>query len=271
MSATVQEVTFRSEGFTLYGRRRDLGAGTPCVVLLCGIGFHTFEYEPLARHLAERGIGSLAFDYRCHGRSNGPRGDWRLAGLCADAAAAIAVADPGEHPVHLFGNSLGAMVALRAGDRPEVAGVVAANAPARIADFMLTRARRMLLRVADPVSRVIPVRIGLHHFYDYGDLLEDPQWLATIRADPRIGPARRLTIATYRDLLDGWDGAAAVRGLSRPLLVVNGSRDRFQPPEQTEQLLRAAGPAVRHETLDTGHLPHLDDPAAVADLLSRWL
>lgn len=272
MQLRVEEIRFDSDGIVLYGRRRRPGPGRPMVVLLPGIGFHTFEYEPLAEQLAERDIGTLSVDLRGHGRSGGRRGDWRLADLAADACRAVAEAGAAGGAVHVFGNSLGAMVGLLAGGRDDrVRSVVASNAPAHVARFMLSPWRRTLYAVARPAARCVAFRVGLHHFYDYDDLIEDPSWIERIRSDPLVGPARRLTLATYGELLERWDGPAAVRAVRCPLLILNGSRDRFQPAEQTEQLLGARDPRPVHRSLDAGHLPHLDDPAAVADMVAWWV
>ena len=174
-------------------------------------------------------------------------------------------------PIYLFGNSLGAMVALQtaAGDE-RVLGVAAANAPARIADFLLTRPRRALFSLAKLVAPVVPVRISVNHFYSYDDLIDDPSWVSAIEADPLVADARRLSVATYSTLLDGWDGPAMVRRLDKPLLLIQGRNDRMQPPRQSELLFEAAKEPKRYELLDTGHLPHLEDPIGLAELLRGW-
>jgi hypothetical protein len=56
MNGEVEEVWFPSGGLELYGRLRTSAADSPTIILLCGIGFHTFEYEPLATWLAARGV-----------------------------------------------------------------------------------------------------------------------------------------------------------------------------------------------------------------------
>ncbi|MGZ5320198.1 MAG: alpha/beta hydrolase [Solirubrobacterales bacterium] len=150
MGADVETVTLRSGDLDLYGRLYSRGDEAPTIVLLSGLGFHTFEYEPLATALGAAGISALSFDFRGHGRSAGPRGRWTLDELAADCGCAIDFAwRRNGGPVVLFGNSLGAMIAILTGardDRP--LGVVAANTPARIGDFLLTRPRRALFALA---------------------------------------------------------------------------------------------------------------------------
>jgi len=149
-TTVVEEIRFPSGEFDLYGRLRRRGTPAPTMLLLCGIGFHTFEYEPLAGQLADRGISSFSFDYRGHGRSTGRRGTWRLADLVRDTSAAIDALHKGRpRSVRVFGNSLGAMVAILAGTYDARVGAVAAcNAPAHVADFTLNRPRRILFAAA---------------------------------------------------------------------------------------------------------------------------
>lgn len=269
----VEELRIPVGPITLYGRRRHGHPTRPTVVLLCGVGFHTFEYEPLAAELAARGLDTLSFDYRGHGRSSGPRGRWSLDDLAGDASHAIAAARTrADGPIVLFGNSLGAMVALlvAAGDR-SIAGVAASNGPARIGDFLLTRPRRVLYALGKAVEPVWRPRISLGHFYAYSQLTDDADWLRRIDADPLVSDARRLSIATYRSLLDEWDGTQTIGDVHVPVLLLQGRDDRLQPTAQSERLRDAANPPVELRVLPTGHLPHLDAPDLVAGVLADWI
>ena len=273
LSDDVEAIVFRSGTLQLYGRLRHRSDDAPTVVLLSGLGFHTFEYEPLASRLARTGINALSFDFRGHGRSDGPRGRWTLDELTADCRAALDVAERrAGGPIALFGNSLGAMIAIRcAAEDERPVGVVAANCPAHAGDFLLTGPRRVLYRVLGLVEPVAPLRISVNYFIPYEHLIADPEWVATIRADPLIADARRFAVSTYRDLLDGWDGPLAVQRLHKPILVLQGRHDRMQPPEQSRLVFDAANEPKRFELLDTGHLPHLEAPDVVAARLLSWL
>lgn len=272
MSPDADTVSFRSGDLDLYGRLRRRGDDGPAVVMLSGLGFHTFEYELFAAELADAGWSSLSFDFRGHGRSGGPRGRWTLDDLVADCREAISFLEQRHGgPVCLYGNSLGAMVAILTGARDgRPLGVVAANGPARIADFLLTRPRRALFALAKLISPVVPLRISVDHFYDYEQLIDDPSWVSAIRADPLIADARRLSVPAFRALLETWDGPRAVRELRLPLLVIQGRNDRLQPPRQSQLLLEAANEPKSREVVATGHLPHLEAPEMLARLLIGW-
>lgn len=273
MGVETEIVTISSDGLQLYGRLRARDETAPTFVLLCGLGFHTFEFEPLVAELAEAGMNSLSFDYRGHGRSDGHRGRWTLAELAADCRHALDFLDTRTAgPVVLLGNSLGAMVAiLTASQDPRPLAVAAANAPAHAADFLLTRPRRVLYTMLKGIDPLVAPRVSVNHFLPYQNLIDDPGWIATFHGDPLITDARRFSVRTYRDLLETWDGPDAVRLLHRPLLVIQGRNDRMQPPRQSELIFQAAHQPKRYELLDTGHLPHLEEPALLTDLLTRWL
>jgi alpha-beta hydrolase superfamily lysophospholipase len=267
-----EDVTFPSGDLGLNGRLRHSADDAPTLLLLCGLGFHTFEYEPLAACLAAGGFNSLSFDYRGHGRSDGPRGRWTLDQLVADSRHAIDfVHRRYRGPVGLFGNSLGAMVALLTGISDDrIAGVAAANCPARLTDFLLTRPRRAAFALAKLIAPLAPIRISVNHFYSYEQLIDDPAAVSTIRADPLIADARRLSAATYSEMLDHRNGPATASDLHKPLLLIQGRNDRMQPPEQTRLVFAAANNPKTYQTVDTGHLPHLEDPAGIAELLIEW-
>jgi lysophospholipase len=272
MQGDPETVGFPSGELDLYGRLRHCADDAPTLVLLSGVGFHTFEYEPLAACLADSGFNSLSFDFRGHGRSRGRRGAWILDELAGDARHAVDFARQRyQGPIGLFGNSLGAMVAILAGSNDDrVLGVAAANCPARIADFLLTRPRRALFALAKLVAPLAPIRIGLNHFYSYDQLIDDRLWVSTFEHDPLIADARRLSVTTFTDLLEHWDGPSAVSGLHKPLLLIQGRNDQFQPPQQSQLLFEAANNPKKYEVVDTGHLPHLEDPKMLAGLLIDW-
>lgn len=273
MDDDVETTSFRSGHLDLYARLRHRADEAPAIVLLSGLGFHTFEYEPLATRLAAAGFNALSFDYRGHGRSPGPRGRWTLGELTADCQHAIGfMRQRYRGPIILFGNSLGAMVAILAGTRDaRPSAVIAANTPAHAGDFMLTRPRRALFALMKLTAPVAPLRLSVDHFIAYRQLIDDPSWVATMQHDPLIVGARRLSAGTLRELLETWDGTQAARQLHKPLLVIQGQNDHLQPPEQSQLVFAAANDPKHYQLINTGHLPHLEAPAMLTELLAGWL
>jgi pimeloyl-ACP methyl ester carboxylesterase len=273
VTGAFDEVDFAVDGAKRFGLLRVVDPDMPTVVLLSGVGFHTFEYVAFAELLADRGINTYSFDFRGHGRSDGTRGAWTINDLVQDTQAALdALEDRRHRRVTLFGNSLGAMVAIATAgvdDRPD--SVVASNAAARLGDFLLTPWRRVLFAAVKPMARVVPLRISLNHFYSYEQLINDSAWIDTIRHDPLVSDARRLTVPTYRDLLEDWNGETSIGLLRCPVLVVHGELDKFQPSNQAEMLFAAAHQPKQRLALQSGHLPHLERPTEVADHLAAWV
>jgi hypothetical protein len=106
-------------------------------------------------------------------------------------------------PIILFGNSLGAMVAILAGTRDaRPSAVITANTPAHAGDFMLTRSRRALFALMKLTGPIAPLRLSVDHFIAYQQLIDDPCWVATMQRDPLIADARRLSAGTLRELLE---------------------------------------------------------------------
>ena len=265
-------VTIVSAGHALYGKSWEADREAPTLVLLCGLGFHTFEYDLLAPHLCAAGYNCLTFDYRGHGRSEGRRGDWTLQDLSDDVRRAVdLVARRHRGRIGAFGNSLGAMTAILTATLDErIASVVASNCPARLADFMLTPLRSALYRVAKMASRVIPLHISVNHFYSYDQLIGDARWVETIRRDPRITAARRLSLKTYASLLEDWDAMVTATRVGTPLLLVQGSKDALQPARESERIHEAAPTRSTLVRIDTGHLPHLEAPEPLARIVAQW-
>lgn len=143
-----EEVFFRSGRHSLFGKLFGVAPGRASVLLLHGLGFHSFEYDRLAPMLASSALGCFAFDFRGHGRSEGRRGRWRLADLVEDALAALSfISERAGAPVGVFGNSLGALVGVHlAAADVRVASLVASGCPTRVADFGVTRTRLALLK-----------------------------------------------------------------------------------------------------------------------------
>lgn len=267
-----ETVTILSDAHQLYGKLWEVDGTSPTVLLLCGLGFHTFEYDLLAPLLANAGYNCLSFDYRGHGRNEGKRGDWTLRDLADDARSALDLIRSRHHgKIGVFGNSLGAMTGILAATQDErISSVVASNCPARLADFMLTPLRTVLYRAAKVVGLALPLRISVNHFYAYEQLIADARWLETIRSDARITEARRLSLAAYQSLLEEWDAATMVEKLGKPLLIVQGRNDALQPVSESERIYEAAKPPRELALLDTGHLPNLEAPEALGRLLSDW-
>lgn len=268
---TVEEVHFASGAYRLFGKLRVHDEAAPTILLLHGLGFHSFEYDSLAPLLARGGFNSLAFDHRCHGRSDGPRGRWVLADLVEDAANAVQfLSRRVSGSIGAFGNSLGAIVGIHVAVRePRISSLVASGCPTRVADFAATRFRKRLLALIQAMARVVPFRVSVNHFVPYRRILLNPQLVDRVKRDPLIADARRFAPATYADMFE-WNALQVVGRLSIPMLVLYATRDGLQPAGQSTLLFEAARGVKEIRSLDTGHVPDLENPDLLDPILRDW-
>jgi pimeloyl-ACP methyl ester carboxylesterase len=269
--AQAQEIHFESGPHRLFGKLRVSDPRAPTILLLHGLGFHSFEYDALASLLARAGLGSFAFDFRGHGRSGGARGRWVLEDLVEDAANALAYLAPRvAGGIGVFGNSLGAIVGLHLAARtPAVESLVASGCPTRVSDFAVTGFRRTLVGVLRMVATVVPIRISVNHFIPYRRILRDRRTIERVRRDPLVADARRFAPSTYADLLE-WNALDVAAQVKIPLLVLYARQDAFQPPEQSTLLFEATQCEKEIRGLETGHVPDLENPELLAPILLEW-
>jgi pimeloyl-ACP methyl ester carboxylesterase len=268
---TPDELRFRSGSFELYAKYYTRAGNRNTILLLSGLGFHTFEYETLAPLLVEGGYDCLSLDYRSHGNSDGPRGSWTLNDLVNDAKAAFSVlSERCTGNIGVFGNSLGAIVAvLMAADEPRVRSVVASGCPTRTADFAMTPMRRILLMLLDAITRFVPFRLSVNLFIPYRLIIKDSAIIRRIQSDPRISNARRFTTETYKDIFQ-WNALEAAARLNSPILVLQAKRDQLQPASQSQMLFDAIHCEKALEFIDSSHVPNLDNPHLLAEIVLRW-
>jgi pimeloyl-ACP methyl ester carboxylesterase len=266
-----EHVRFPSGAYRLFGKLRAPDPGAPALVLLHGLGFHSFEYDALAPQLARRGLNSLAFDFRGHGRSDGPRGRWTLPDLVEDAVSAVTfLGTRVAGPIGVFGNSLGAIVGLHLAVRmPDVRSLVASGCPTRVSDFAASGFRSALLAAMRAIATVVPIRVSVNHFIPYERILRDPLIIDRVRRDPLVTDARRFAPSTYADML-AWNALDVAARVKVPLLVLYATDDGLQGPEQSTMLFDAARCEKEIRGIDAGHVPDLEAPELLAPILVEW-
>ncbi|MGK2850820.1 MAG: alpha/beta fold hydrolase [Candidatus Limnocylindrales bacterium] len=244
------------------------------VLLLHGFGqtAHTWDLVSVALPEPYR---VLALDLRGHGDSGWtPDGDYRLDDMVTDVVQVVERLVLGR--LVLVGMSLGGLVAIRAAARlsDRLAGLVlvdvglepAPRAGRAIGEFL---AREPLASIDAFVSRarafnpdrpVELLRRSLEH-----SLRRTPDGMFTWKLDPR---AQAMSVRGREDLESWW---AAVVDIGAPALVVRGGRSRVLSPEGAAKLA-AAFPRGDLVTIpDAGHSVQGDQPAALADVLVRFL
>ncbi|MDI2028680.1 alpha/beta fold hydrolase [Saccharopolyspora sp. TS4A08] len=261
------------------------GAGTP-VVLLHAFPVDARMWDPLRGRLEEqvriiapdqRGLGESALD----GLSARGMVDERSASLIVDrpgidvaAADVVELLDRLELPrVVLGGCSMGGYVAsavLRAAPQ-RVAGLLLVDTKAP-ADTEGQRANR--LNVAARAEQegisgwlaesMLPNLLGASTRQRRPEVVEELR--ALIEAQPADGVAW-----AQRAMASRPDSLAALRGFDGPAMVVVGSEDTITPPEAAREMVDALPNGELVELSGVGHLPSLEAPDALAQVLLPWL
>ena len=272
---------------------RDYGGDGPDVLCLHGAGFNAVAWDPLAREL--RGdVRMVAMDERGHGRSSSTP-DWSLRARVADIDCVIREVGL-RHPL-IVGHSMGANLAvLYAGTNLSCRGVVAIEATAvGGAEDAVARRPRDWTALAEEwrTTSTLGWKGTVDEAEAWMDRLaasaDDDGLINGIPADDHVAILRRHLIRqgdgrlirrpTVDDLVAMGRTQESEPPLTRaifdrvvcPLLLVYGRRYRFAAMPSALESIVAGRPERRLAWLDTGHVPPLEAPRAVARLIREQL
>jgi pimeloyl-ACP methyl ester carboxylesterase len=254
------------EGGTLAGERWP--GGVPVVVLLHGGLFDRRSWREVAERLAPL-VTVVAYDRRGHGESAASTAPF------THVDDLLAILDDAKAPHGwIVGTSAGGGVALDAAiaapDRVTglvLIGTAVSGAPAPEMDATLQRFDELW----DAAEAA-------------GDLEAENRLNTWLRLDGPYSPegrvggaARALTMEMYadnrRDAGPGYNGASDVAAWSRlaevtvPVTVACGDLDVAYLVSRSRELATRLPKATYHELAGTAHLPYLDQPGVVADLI----
>jgi pimeloyl-ACP methyl ester carboxylesterase len=264
----------------LHGHRVDYrvaGQGPP-VVLIHGMVNSSRHWEQVARRLADR-YTVIAPDLIGHGDSATPRGDYSLgahAAVIRDVLAAIGV-----ERATIVGHSLGGGVAMQYfWQFPERTERLVLVSSGGLGEEVSPLLRTVSLPGARYALSLLAHRRVLDALWWLGGRLPSKGVYvkAVVRAlRPLERPgAREAFLQTLRAVIDRQGQRVSARDRlylleSMPTMIVWGGRDRTIPVEHG----RAAHAAIGHsrfEVLDrAAHFPHLEDPAALAEVLADFI
>ena len=225
---SAQTVLFRAtDGMRLEGWKISGQPQRPWIILCHGLGANRMDLLEIAAGLHQDGFNVFLFDFRAHGGSGGRVSSfgWREERDLEGALAWLgSQPDVPPRPYGLYGISMGGAVALMVAARDERIGAVAVDSP----------------------YTNLAASLGHHQKLLY-------PWLPK---QPFLG----FVVATYRLQFGIWPSevspiASVERFGSRPLLVIQGSRDLRVPPEGARRLYAAAaGPKQFWLVEGAGHL-----------------
>lgn len=269
-----QEIWIKSNENNLYGKLYLKNTETPTLLLLHGLGFHSFEYDALAPLLLEQGYNCLSLDFRSCGKSDGRRGYWTLNDYVEDAKSALQyISENINDRIGVFGNSLGATVAAytaASDSEHKIKSLVLSNCATRPADFGSKGFRKVLLIMFDLISKIYPLRISADYFIPYKAVLTNPKFIQKVSNDPMISDARKFAVSTYKDMLS-WDVTKVAEKIDAPVLVLTQKTEGvLQSHNQSILLYNALKEPKKLKQINTGHVPDLENPLLVSQIILEW-
>ena len=245
------------------------GSGPP-LLLITGLGASLDLGVPFERELAARGLQAISFDAPGIGRSSPYRWPPRMPGIARTVERVLDAL--GYDSVDVLGVSLGGVIAQQ----------FAHQAPHRVRRLILAAtgpglggvpgSPRALLALATPRRYYQPdyYRRVAGHVYG-GAARRDPDALLHGSLARFI---ERPTLSGYLGqiyAITGWTSVPWLRTLRQPTLVLAGDDDPIVPLINGRILAWCIPDARLHVVRNGGHLFLLEDPAAIAALVSDFL
>ncbi len=238
--------------------------GAPALVFVNSLGTDARIWDAVIAAFSDRYL-CVSYDKRGHGLSDAPGGEYGLDDHLDDLEGLLDHLDLGKGTV--IGVSIGGLIAqglaLRAPHRV-TALVLCCTAP-RMGDHAMWTARIDTARTQGLEPMADPV---MERWFSPDFRQHRPEELAGwrnlfLRTDP-VGYAN--TCATLRDT----DLSAAIIGIDAPTLIVAGDADLAAPVDLVRNC--TAIPGSRFEILNgVGHIPSIEQPARLADLIQDFL
>ena len=258
------------------------GHSGPVMVLVHGLASRAAQWEAVMSDLGEH-FRVIAPDLLGHGESAKPRGDYSLGAQACSIRDLLA--GLGHDRATLVGHSLGGGIAMQfAYQFPErierLALLNAGGLGQEVSPFLraatLPGSELVLPLIAGSwvrkAARTVDGLFGKAHVTVPEGLREALVGFGSLGD----GPTRSAFVHTARSVIDirgqrvdGRDRLFLAKDL--PLLVVWGKKDAIIPVEHG-QAVAAMLPHARLEVFDqSGHFPHLTEPARLAAVLSDWM
>ena len=240
----------------------EAGSGDPPIVFVHGWTCNHTYFSPQFEHFKAR-HRVVAVDLRGHGASDAPEGDYPIP-LMADDVAWIC-GELGLEGVVLVGHSMGAAVVVDAAARhPGLASrlVLVDGAPISTPAEVASALAPFLEALRGPGAEA-----ARRHFVDTLLFLpsDDPAVKARV-VEEMMAPPDRVARACFEGL-GGWEGAAALRAVTVPVLAIH-AENPLNPPDR----LVALNPGlVNVTTPGVGHFNQLLAPDEVNRLIAEFL
>jgi len=254
-----------NQGAKLYWNEQ--GSGAP-VLLIMGLSFTHEMWFRVLPILSTR-YRTIFFDNRGMGRSDVPRGPYRMKVMAQDAAAVLDAA--GVQAAHVIGASMGGMIAQE----------LALRHPQRVLSLLLgcTSYGGLIARwpSLSHVPHELPLGENAKMSREAGliPLLYAPSTpMELIKEDFRVRAQCIWTARGFWGQFTGiliWNSYRRLPRVSAPTLVVHGEQDRLIPPVNGRVVARRI-PGARFELIpNAGHLLTTDQLAPCVNLMLEFL
>ncbi len=276
MSHSFREHYWQShDGLRLYSRFYPGPEGAAATVLcLHGLTRNSRDFEDLALHLQQR-FRVIVPDLRGRGFSaRDPQlKNYQPAVYLKDIVALLATLESPR--VAVIGTSLGGMLAMMLGikHRPNITGIVLNDIGPELDPAGIERIKQYAGRLPAPVDWADAIAQTQAAFGSAWPDLSPERWATLARrgyredssgavladADPLIGDALRAAPAAQ---LDPWPLWRALRGL--PVLAIRGALSDLLSADTFDKMRVEYPELVQLSLPNRGHVPLLDEPAALA-------
>ena len=244
----------------------DEGKGLP-ILLIMGLGWPSYLWYRTRPVLSAR-YRTIALDNRGVGQSDAPPGPYPIALMAADAAAVLDAA--GVKRVHIFGLSMGGMIAQE----------FALQYPNRVQSLILgcTSPGGTHAVLAEPAATQLLFSRGLSpedfskainsFIYDSGTPKERIDQDFVLRK--RWYPRPEGYIAQLHGIL-AWEAYSRLPQISAPVLVIHGESDRLVPPANGRIIAERIPGAKLVMIPNASHILGTDQPDAAHHAVLEFL
>lgn len=243
------------------------GHGAP-VVLIHGLGYARWGWEPVANLLAER-FELVLLDNRGIGASDAPPGPYTTAEMAGDALSVLDEA--GLESAHVVGTSLGGMIAQElALTRPERVDrlVLVCTTPGGQNAAPMPETTVRLLAEGPSLEPLVALR----RFVENALAPDPPEELVERILAHRLATAQPLAAWSAQAAAGlAFDAWARLDALRTPTLIVHGTEDVVVDPANADLLAGRIHGARVERFEGCGHLLFWEEPARFADVVGEFL
>ena len=246
----------------------DRGSGSP-VLFAHGLTFDRHMWDPQVEALSGR-YRCIAIDFRGHGRSASPPGEYTLEQMAEDVHQLLQ--GLGVSAAHIVGLSMGGMVAMRlALAHPQVVrslGLLGTSAEVEVAEHIPQYEGMIQMSLAQGPQAVVDGVVPI--MFSQGFIGSQPAKVEAYRqlflANNVQGVASALYAVTRRrDILDD------IAAIKVPTLIIVGEADIATTPEKAQHIQERIASSRLVTIPGAAHMTPIEQPERITELLSQFL